>query len=882
MKKKRRNGGFTLAELLIVVAIIGVLSGVAFVAVQNHEKSMTQLELDTVAKEIFIAAQNHLTLAKGQNYSGNQEYGSYGTNSEDSIGEGEQKEQIVYYFTNSDLASDNLLSQMLPFGSIDDTIRAGGDYLIRYQPSAGVVLDVFYWKSSDKKYGGSDSAYNTLMGLKGEEKKGDRRSHKPMIGWFGGEGVVDTGEFLKTPSIEVINAEKLYVKVTDKNVNSANTKIKDLMKPMLKLIITGESSGAKMAFTLNNINKSNGAEGYNGALVLPAIGQESRLTDREDKANEVSYIIVLDDITTRDMRFADLAKEEYLTINWQDDKRFSPGEDITIQAVAYSNTALSSVAYSGEWTVNSLFGGLRAETGGNVALISNIRHLENLDEKVSDVGNNSGTRNIPFVKAEQTTNLDWATFKDGINRNLFTGAANSTVQTVSVYSYITEGETTTAYATKPDCYMPVSPGYALKYSGQSIIKNNTSEEKVNHSAANITVDDTGEYTLTTGVEKATIPAGGMFGTLGEGCSVSNLALVDFTVNLTSGDAGALAGTITDTTVSNVVAYNSSGITDGDKRLISASGAAGGLIGAMSQSSGKTSKVEKSAAALIVSSTGGNAGGLIGTASGGTVSACYSGGHTVDKKDKDNNIIGVLYNIDNYNVTASNGVAGGLIGDAGSTTIDHSYSTCSATGKTAGGFVGKASGNISYCYATGLVCGTDKETDEKTPKDGAFAYSATGTVTGCQYFEIINERPIKETKDGTTTIKGYQYLSALGKNITPADTISPFDKDAASYNAFVGSPEPVSGVGGWKNASVYDPTLTTYYGTVKDGKTVSRYSLPTVAQLLKKDTDNANDSLVQEEDKTENKVTTSADYVATHYGDWPAPEIFVVNVKQSDS
>ena len=66
MTKNRRKGGFTLAEMLIVVAIVIVLMGVAFVAVQNYQRSSTRLEFDTIAKEIFVAAQNHLTEAESQ------------------------------------------------------------------------------------------------------------------------------------------------------------------------------------------------------------------------------------------------------------------------------------------------------------------------------------------------------------------------------------------------------------------------------------------------------------------------------------------------------------------------------------------------------------------------------------------------------------------------------------------------------------------------------------------------------------------------------------------------------------------------------------------------------------------------------------------------
>ena len=69
MKKLRNNIGMTMAEMLIVVAIIVILCGVAFIAVWNYQRSMGQLERDGIAKEIFVAAQNHLTAAYGEGYS---------------------------------------------------------------------------------------------------------------------------------------------------------------------------------------------------------------------------------------------------------------------------------------------------------------------------------------------------------------------------------------------------------------------------------------------------------------------------------------------------------------------------------------------------------------------------------------------------------------------------------------------------------------------------------------------------------------------------------------------------------------------------------------------------------------------------------------------
>ncbi len=59
-----------MAEVLIVVGIVLVLAGIVFIAVFNYQRSMAQLERDGIAKEIFIAAQNHLTAAQGQGYLG--------------------------------------------------------------------------------------------------------------------------------------------------------------------------------------------------------------------------------------------------------------------------------------------------------------------------------------------------------------------------------------------------------------------------------------------------------------------------------------------------------------------------------------------------------------------------------------------------------------------------------------------------------------------------------------------------------------------------------------------------------------------------------------------------------------------------------------------
>lgn len=785
MRKNRRISGFTMAELLIVVAIIAVLGGVSFIAVQRYDRSMAQLERDSIAKEIFVAAQNHLTMADSQGYPGVTSYGTAGTMT------GVDTKPNIYYFDADGFtaAGTSALDLMLPFGSVDETVRGGGSYIIRYQSNPATVLDVFYCVPSGKySYDLSAGDYEKAMALRGNDKKASRRDssafNNAVIGWYGGDVTIDVGEKLVPPEIEVINAERLVVKV--KNLNSAvNTKGQEAENEIasLKLIITGVTSKAQAAIELHVSPSGNNSDRYATPI-----------------ADE--YTVVLDDITRANTQFASLEADTTA--------RFQPGEDITVQAVAFSNTTLTNIAYSAEITTNSLFADI-SETL-DTAMIGNIRHLENLDDHISGVTHDGeplkitkaaqiAFQNVYEVEAEITgdttddsvmEDLDWSDFTDAIRR------AKDSTEPVKIYDLTSDGN-----PTEGDCFRPISPSYALAYNGQG------------HAVSSVVV----KYPSNAGI----------FGAV-TGGSISNLEIVDcdITGSGDNGNAGALAGSITGTEVSNVLAHNKP---DSTPTTIQATGSAGGLVGLMSGGS-----VNASAAALYVKGVT-DAGGLIGkiTANGtdgGSVDHSYAGGHTRD----------AAYEANKINVSATDN-AGGLVGSAGGATIENSYSTCSATGKVVGGLVGEASGKIDNCYATGLVRCTTGEDGAKVDGalEGAFAGSYTGSSATGLYYEIINER-----LDDTAN----PYLLPVG-NITAAVTgVSALDADTTAYNTFVGAPA------NWQPAEAYDKAkLDELFG---EGK----YPLKTVDQL-----------------KTIEGGTTGL-FVATHYGDWPAPETLVVNTKST--
>ena len=140
MWKNRKRRGFTLAEMLIVVAVIGILGGVAAVNVASHFRSMTKLEYDNYARSIFIAAQNHLTMAEHEGYLGRTYFGT-----------SESQNTDIYYYVVEDGAVRNngeksVFGLILPDNAIDGMIRSNS-YIIRYQKDSARVLDVFYWST---------------------------------------------------------------------------------------------------------------------------------------------------------------------------------------------------------------------------------------------------------------------------------------------------------------------------------------------------------------------------------------------------------------------------------------------------------------------------------------------------------------------------------------------------------------------------------------------------------------------------------------------------------------------------------------------------------------------------------------------------------------
>ena len=370
MKRIKNRKGFSMAEVLIVVAIIVVLAGVGFIALMSHMRTMHQLEMDGQAKEIFVAAQNHLAMADSQGYLGMKESdGKFGTASTLTFTSGDNTEtddgKGIYYFVVGGAGTDspdgdNVLNQMLPFASVDESARSGGSYIIRYQKDPAQILDVFYVSTSGRySHTFTKADYTTLY--KVQENGGSYASDRSLrrdckndlkkgavIGYYGGVDAVNIpkGDVLKAPTVEIINAEKLQIRVTNYNAAQTGSAVEDKLKNSLTLMIASTKNPAvKMKYELIKDGEVNTAYGTG-----------------------TTFLITLDDVTasngTGKSHFSDQFETAY---------GFNPGENITVSATAFNNKVVTNIADSGETVTNSLFDSYDTDNG--IIYVSNIRHF---------------------------------------------------------------------------------------------------------------------------------------------------------------------------------------------------------------------------------------------------------------------------------------------------------------------------------------------------------------------------------------------------------------------------------------------------------------------------------------------------------------------------
>ena len=862
--QKKRKGGFTLAEFLVVIAITTILAGVSFVAAIHYQSRLRRLEMDQTAKEIFLAAQNRLSLEKA---GGSLErlLAEYpdpeDPDSEDKLGltlsSGSEEKQGLYYilYQPGDEGSndtEDIRQRLLPFGSIDETVRTDGSYAIGYNPKEGTVREVWY----------SDKYVFQVTDLESEELaqaalSADKREkyHGEAIGYYNGESMTDPEVIpdpkLKKPTLKIFNGDVLYAEVDDYMSPTAQY--------TMRLWVEGMSSGAK------------------GWIDLMDFSQRQRVISIGTSG--VSYVI-LDDITWEGFRFAGLSQDLKRSDGGKEGKLI-PGEDLRVYAeVSNSNGSVISEIKE----CNSIF----QDITENKVLVSSIRHLENLDYRISGFKPEDSGEAIGLSPAEDGSNeyvvsqqedLSWTDFRTNVVNQIHISHGDNRVvreaDKLSVCYATGSGTYTSLKYTQPGCYAPVNPQFVMSYEGNT--------HKINDLLVNV---------------KGDILAGGCFGNVTKDLYVKDLKLVrpDITSETS---AGALVGfgiNIPDRygdpvkplniSVENVFVQYPKITATGEKDAASDTEVdAGALVGAFSGTELTISKTmavdtyrtkvaaddaeaEKDLDTAVeatyrIRSQYGVAGGLAGSVSGKlTVSGCVASVY-VDGYDFAGGLVGkVVDNKGDQPARIENSYVGGHT-SAGKflvhpTPAEENFDT------TQGRYNVISRDTIAGGLAAILPSGSQVERTYVSAS--VYMHSDVyGTVPAASETDTkMNKANEKQDEAAFVTVYGALNTGSSGKAASDASFRYCYSSSMVNgarsvcysdtlKNYFEENSQAIS-----KKAFPYDKTLT------------STYPMPTVVQLIQADPTTQN--MIQEDqnsDSTQPKQIPK--FARVHIGDWMEPE-----------
>lgn len=337
-KNQTANSGFTLVELLAVVAILLLVGLIAVFSLNKLRRTLRQHELDAKAQIIYVAAQNRLAelRAAGQEalcINGFDKSGSIVHKMEyDSRHMDESAKNTVFYYLLVNDTSDKsqtAASALLPSSAVDQELW-NGYWCIEFAPETGSIYAVFYSETTLPDHDDLNAGYRNF----------NHRLKTASVGYYGGD-IAQTQDISKfNPSITIENAEKLIVTFYCNNPVSE-----------------------KMTFKIDISDKD-------GGTYTRTITNFAQL----DKYN-YKYQWILDSLAA-EKGIGDAGAARFFK---QTDGEVSCGTPITI-TLTVSSASPSVDTVSTSRTTNGLFDD-RADLsyGENTALVSCGRHLANLD-----------------------------------------------------------------------------------------------------------------------------------------------------------------------------------------------------------------------------------------------------------------------------------------------------------------------------------------------------------------------------------------------------------------------------------------------------------------------------------------------------------------------
>ena len=643
-RKIKGKLGFTLAEMLIVVAILAILTAVAAPNVAKYSRSINLRELNDSARAIYMAAEHKFMneIEMGNELPGLDDGAALITVPLPRYDETSEVE--IFYLKSNDSGSP--LKKLMSSGGTDvestgvvESQLFDNNFIVEYNPKTGDVYGVFY----SEKENFDDYATNFYSDV------ADVQSKK-LIGYYGlmnekpdAHPVVQE---IEKPTVEIINKEKLVVKIKTESTDNQYVTISVNGKEIIERNNTYMNGSVEIV--LDSLTP--GIPGIPGKANLPSENGQLQTYYEDSITNWLSGT--------------------GLTID---------GSDMTLTVSFYDNNGIAR-DQSVTKTFNPLFAnGSTADT----AYIEYGRHLQNLD-KCSAIHNVIIKKTIDFKKSDNSK--EYEHWHDVYGERQFTPITNDNIVSV-------KGEA----------------GVEIRYLNCSSVQNTedgyiTVQSCLFNYFSGTSVKDLTFYCPTLEARKGTNSgvdyrcfAGVITGYAGyseNAKTIENVKVINPNIESDGGSGGIIGQSDYQIDFDNCSVY----VETNEKTpnwddpendpyyayKIHGENYGGGIAGTVSDSS-----FTKCYASVKVS--GHEAGGLVGNITAGfqtsKVTSCFVGGHTYEGKFKGSATIGGVEKPFNLTDNVSGSIASGLIGDIlggyipdlTDVEIEDSFAACSVSG-----------------------------------------------------------------------------------------------------------------------------------------------------------------------------------------------------------
>ena len=759
-KKGRRIAGFTMAEVLIVVAILGILAAIAAPAAATIQRNMRQTELDSKAEIIYTAAQNRISKMKAGGSDDILQYKSasdsnlvdivplnddgnpYPWDYDETSETAPDTDTLEFcYFTSDNLSSKGSAATAVMITGLIEEELVGNHWVVEYNPKAGTVYSVFYSEVME-----IDSLYYDSTDEDGNRycnhyrMKSYRLSKDAQIGYYSGGTTSSSKVTTIEPTITVTNAEKLTCDIT---CTVPNTLSDNLV--FFVTLTDNEGHSYSKYYTLNGVNgKSDGYPISNPTSPSQATENKRYGYLKRPFLNKYVLQLTLDDLSSEDTRFYNLYGYNSGHDESNGNQCLTAGTDLTIAVTVstYPENYMISTYNPDPVTTNSLYAYNKTSAEANVAanghntqaLIQYGRHLQNLEY--------SALQNENIVNAYQISNIDFAT-----NTN-----SSSTTDDVNYWGIV--------YPMRN--FTPIDNAHLQSYDGLYDNKNTTIYGlKVAGFSTN----------------------GGLFDKIYDGQEISNITLIGTTVSGTN--VGAVAGECSagngTAKISNCQVYLDSNRDLQGKIYKDAwldGNIVGGLVGRLSSG---TLNITDSFASTVIghftseSDAATATGGLIGQVANGAsveMQTSYAGSYLFGKE------IGGLIGPSAGTVTINNCYCAGFAGLADNTsgaglamqsqpglTMTNSYTVLAK-------LIDDSANNVLY-YAL-APSGNANNTYYATPNYSVDEEMGTDltTLTDVEFFEALNTNSVFQRETSDTTAYDLMEGMSLGSYDYPRLTVHP--------------------------------------------------------------------------------------------------------------